>query len=183
MDIFSHALWTTAAGIGARKKLKQPAGLGGTMGCSSRPGCLDRTCRCQNLALSDRRVKKRCCPTEWTAFRLGVGTVCNGTHSALVFAVCFAAIWLLLRKPPLEMLGWALHILIDVFTHRGLFAVKFLWPVLPVPIDGIRWQTPWFLAANFTVLAAVYLLLWIYRARGSSGEVETEGSTADAWHE
>jgi membrane-bound metal-dependent hydrolase YbcI (DUF457 family) len=75
------------------------------------------------------------------------------------------------------LLGWALHILIDVFTHRGLFAVKFLWP------DGIRWETPWFLAANFTVLAAIYLLLWIYRVRASSSGVETEGSTADAWHE
>jgi hypothetical protein len=29
----------------------------------------------------------------------------NGAHSALVFAVCFAAVWLLLRKPPLGMLG------------------------------------------------------------------------------
>ena len=107
----------------------------------------------------------------------------NGTHSALVFAVCFAAVWLLFRKPPLEMLGWALHTLIDVFTHRGLFAVKFLWPVSPVHIDGIRWETPWILAANFTALAAVYLLLWIYRVRDSSSVVETEGSTADAWHE
>jgi hypothetical protein len=80
----------------------------------------------------------------------------NGTHSALVFAVCFAAVWLLLRKPPLEMLGWALHILIDVSRTRGLFAVKFLWPVSP-DIDGVRWETPWFLAANFTALAAVYL--------------------------
>jgi hypothetical protein len=35
--------------------------------------------------------------------------------------------------------------------------VKFLWPVSPVHIDGIRWETPWFLAANFTALAAVYL--------------------------
>ena len=62
----------------------------------------------------------------------------NGTYSAPVFAVCFAAVWLLLRKPPLEMLGWALHILMDVFAHRGLFAVKFLWLVSPVHIDGIR---------------------------------------------
>jgi hypothetical protein len=28
LDILSHAFWTTAAGIGARKKLKQPIRLG-----------------------------------------------------------------------------------------------------------------------------------------------------------
>ncbi len=87
----------------------------------------------------------------------GVWGLYNGTHNALVFAVCFAAVWLLLRKPPLEILAWALHILIDVFTQRGLFAVKFPWPVSPDHIDGIRWETPWLLAANFTALAAVSL--------------------------
>jgi membrane-bound metal-dependent hydrolase YbcI (DUF457 family) len=81
------------------------------------------------------------------------------------------------------MLGWALHMLMDVFTHRGLFAVKFLWPVSSVHLDGMRWETPWFVAANFAALAAVYLLLWIYRVRNSSSVVETEGNTADVWHE
>jgi membrane-bound metal-dependent hydrolase YbcI (DUF457 family) len=66
------------------------------------------------------------------------------------------------------MLGWALHILIDVFTHRGLFAVKFLWPILSVHVNGIRWETRWFLVVNYTALATVYLLLWIYRVRKPS---------------
>jgi hypothetical protein len=42
---------------------------------------------------------------------------------------------------------------IDVFTHRGMFAVKFLWPVSSVHFDGMRWETPWFLAVNFAALA------------------------------
>jgi hypothetical protein len=49
----------------------------------------------------------------------------NGTHSALVFPVCFAAVWLLLRKPPLEMLGWALHILIDVSRTAACWWLSF----------------------------------------------------------
>jgi membrane-bound metal-dependent hydrolase YbcI (DUF457 family) len=98
----------------------------------------------------------------------GWGGLYDFTHSAVVLAISFGAVWLLLRKPLLEMFGWALHILIDVFTHRRLFAIKFLWPVSSVYVNGIRWETPWFLVVNYTALAAVYLFPWIYRVRGSS---------------
>lgn len=86
----------------------------------------------------------------------------NFTHSALVFAVIFGGLWLILRRPVLEMLGWALHIVIDVFTHTGLFAIRFLWPFSAVHVDGIRWETGWVLAGNYGALAAAYLLLWVW---------------------
>ena len=63
----------------------------------------------------------------------------------------------------LEMLGWAIHIFLDVFTHRGLFGIKILWPVSSVHVDGKRWETPWFLAANYAALASVYLWIWLHR--------------------
>ncbi len=87
----------------------------------------------------------------------------NATHSALVFAVCFGAVWLLVRRPVLEMLGWAIHIVIDVFTHSGMFAVKVLWPVSSIHLNGTRWESPWFLAANYAAIASVYLFMWIHR--------------------
>jgi hypothetical protein len=62
-------------------------------------------------------------------------------------------------------------------------AVKFLWLVSSVHFDGMRWETLWFLAVNFAALAVVYVLLWINRVRNSSSTVETEGNTADVWHE
>ena len=34
-----------------------------------------------------------------------LGGLYNGTHSLLVFAVCFAAAWLLFRKPPLAWIS------------------------------------------------------------------------------
>lgn len=95
----------------------------------------------------------------------------NFTHSALIFAVIFGGLWLILRRPVLEMLGWALHIVMDVFTHSGLFAIRFLWPLWAVHVDGRRWEEGWALAANYSVLAAVYMLLWVRsrtRARASS---------------
>jgi hypothetical protein len=67
-----------------------------------------------------------------------VWNVYHATHSALVFAIWFG-VWLLVRKPWLEMLAWALHIRIDIFTHTGMFAIRFLWPLSPVHVDGTPW--------------------------------------------
>jgi hypothetical protein len=66
----------------------------------------------------------------------------NVTHSAVVWAPCFAAVWLVARRPVLELLGSALHIAIDIFTHTGIFAIKFLWPLSSVHFDGIRRRRP-----------------------------------------
>ena len=37
--------------------------------------------------------------------------------------------WAIFRRPVFEMLGLALHILIDIATHQSIFAVHFLWPL------------------------------------------------------
>ncbi len=78
----------------------------------------------------------------------------------LVFAVSFAVLWLLMRRPVFAALGWMLHILFDIFTHREMFAIQFLWPVSSFHVDGIRWETPWFLAATYATLVVAGLLLW-----------------------
>jgi len=83
----------------------------------------------------------------------------NVTHSAVVWALCFGAISLAARRPIVELFGWALHIVIDTFTHTGIFAIKFLWPLSPLHFDGIRWETPWFLTVTYAALAAVFLTL------------------------
>jgi hypothetical protein len=61
----------------------------------------------------------------------------------------------------LEILGWALHILINIAAHQGIFAVHFLWPLSNYGFNGIRWEEPWFLAVNYGVLVAVLAWLWL----------------------
>ena len=51
------------------------------------------------------------------------------SHSLLVFATAFGIASLLARRPMIEMLAWTLHILIDIPTHQGIFALHFLWPL------------------------------------------------------
>jgi hypothetical protein len=61
----------------------------------------------------------------------------------------------------IEMLGWALHILIDIPTHSlRFFATPFLWPLSDYRFNGISWGNRWFMLANYTALAIVYILLW-----------------------
>ncbi len=84
----------------------------------------------------------------------------NCSHSVLVFTVFFAVVWLLMRRPMFEALGWLLHILFDIFTHREMFAIQFLWPVSSFHVDGVAWETSWLLAATYAALVTVSLLLW-----------------------
>jgi hypothetical protein len=46
----------------------------------------------------------------------------QGSHSLLMFAEVFGLVWPLKRHRMLELLGWALHLLIDIPTHQGIFA-------------------------------------------------------------
>ncbi len=86
----------------------------------------------------------------------------NITHSFFTFGLGFVIGWLILKRPPWEMFGWALHIFIDIFTHTSkFFPTPFLWPFFRTEFNGLSWATPWFLVTNYAVLLVVYSLLFI----------------------
>jgi hypothetical protein len=66
-------------------------------------------------------------------------------------------------RPVLELFGWALHILIDIPTHQGIFGIQFLWPLSGHAFQGLRWESGWFLAANYTTLLLLFLSMWLRR--------------------
>jgi membrane-bound metal-dependent hydrolase YbcI (DUF457 family) len=84
----------------------------------------------------------------------------NVTHSLVVWAVAFFLLWFLIKKPPWLLGAWLLHILCDIPTHAtSYFPTPFLWP-FPTPfVNGIPWTTPWFIAANYSAIFAVYCWL------------------------
>lgn len=90
----------------------------------------------------------------------------HGSHSLVVVAVVFGLVWAICGRPVLEMSGWALHILMDIHTHHGIFAVHFLWPLSNYGFNGIRWENHWFLTLNYTTLLAVLGWLWIRPKQG-----------------
>jgi hypothetical protein len=82
-------------------------------------------------------------------------------HSLLISLLVFGIAAVLMRRTPWVMLGWVLHILIDIPTHSlSYYATRFLWPVSDFRIDGIAWWTRWFWLATYAALAAAYLYLW-----------------------
>jgi hypothetical protein len=91
---------------------------------------------------------------------LGIPLYSTG-HSLVIFAAVFVLASLAARRPIISMLGWLLHILIDIPTHsHRYYATRFLWPFSNYGFDGMPWWNPWMMAATYAGLVVVYLLLW-----------------------
>ncbi len=82
------------------------------------------------------------------------------SHSAIVFALVFFLVFLFLKRPVFEMLGWFMHILMDIPTHTyKFFPTPFLWPVSDFKVNGFSWAAPWFLILNYGLIITAYLIL------------------------
>lgn len=85
-------------------------------------------------------------------------------HSAPIAALVTGAVWAARRAFWIPLLGWWSHIVIDVFTHSAdYYAVPVLYPFTERGFDGIAWNTPWFMALNYVVLALAGLWLLLTR--------------------
>lgn len=94
-------------------------------------------------------------------------------HSLVVAAAVFGLCSVALRRPVIGMLGWLLHIIMDIPTHSlRFYATRFLWPVADWRVDGIAWRTRWFLLLTYAALAVVYFLLWKAGRLGARPAVE-----------
>lgn len=83
-------------------------------------------------------------------------------HSAIVAGVVTLLFWVVSRRLWIPLLGWWSHIVIDVFTHSAdFFPSPVLYPITQRGVDGIAWNTPWFMALNYAALAATALWLLI----------------------
>lgn len=169
MDIIAHGIATAAAAVGVRRKSSARIRLGWAVFFGVFPDLISFTIpACLRIWWWLTGASRSLLPTPDGPHFEWVWGLYNCAHSLLVFAVFFLGLWLVARRPVLETLGWMLHILLDSFTHRGMFAIQLLWPASSVHLDGIPWETGWFLAATYGTLAAVCNLLW--RGRRASSE-------------
>ncbi len=100
---------------------------------------------------------------QWPGLLLA-STLYQYSHSLIIVLIVAVALLLYcyLRKKrfPLEMLGWPLHILLDIPTHTyQFFPTPALWPLSQWKFDGYSWAHPVFMVANYSALIIVFLVL------------------------
>jgi len=88
------------------------------------------------------------------------------SHSLIIFAVVFGVVWFILKRPALAMLGWGVHICLDIFSHSlQFFPTPFLFPLSNYVFPyGIRWSNPGFMIVNYTLLFIV-CIFYIFKKK------------------
>jgi hypothetical protein len=174
MDIFAHGLWTAAAMKTANRHRTRRIRIGWAAWWGIFPDLFAFTI--PTVMMIWMQVARSVPPgtprgphgmpqlaLAWQLYQI--------SHSLFVFGAIFGLVWLLRRRPALELLGWAIHILIDIPTHSlQFFATPFLWPVSSYRFDGISWGVRWFMLLNYSSLALAWLALWWTGRRKSLSE-------------
>ncbi len=174
MDIFAHSLWAGAAATLAQRRWHlSRRTLTWTVVLAALPDLLhmlpivawwivgDGTLadvRGFALAVPGREPALPPLVTLWTYHLHCI------MHSAVVAATITLLCWIVQRALWFALLGWWSHIVIDVFTHSAdYYPSPVLYPITQQGFDGLAWNTPWFLVANYAALGVT--AVWLLRSR------------------
>ncbi len=182
MDIFAHALWTGALIKGLSLQLKRKITIWKAVLWGVMPDILSFGLLFAwlfyglftgGMTFGDFPPPEAMEPAKTDTlpiFQL-VSFMYSFTHSIFVFAAFFMVFYFMFRKPILSMLGWLVHILIDIPTHSYKFyPTPFLWPISEWKFDGISWGQPWFMALNYTAIVSAYLFLYLWNKKSGKAE-------------
>ncbi len=167
MDIFAHALWNGAAARGARGLTGLPVrawqaavwGVVPDLFAFTIPFVTMLYARFSGVA--PRAAHDHSGPLMQLAW-----TLYQYSHSLFIFAGVFGLAWALRRSPALAMLGWVVHILIDIPAHSlRFFPTPFLWPLSNYHYNGISWGTRWFMIANYSGIGAAWAIIGVRAVR------------------
>ncbi len=80
------------------------------------------------------------------------------SHSLVIWAVVFLITWVVSKRPRYELLGWALHILIDIPSHAlSFYPTPFLFPISDYRFPyGVQWSNQWYMIINYSALLVVW---------------------------
>lgn len=176
MDIFAHALWASAAAKKANdsleKKKKQKIlifwsalwGIFPDLFAFSVPSILSLySVIFLGKSFSGISHHGPSLSVGDSTFNLA-SSLYQYSHSLVIFAVIFGIVWLLFKKPWLPMLGWGLHILLDIPSHSlDRFPTPFLFPISEYRFPyGVHWANFWFMIINYSLLLLV-VLYFVFR--------------------
>ncbi len=163
MEIVAHGLWAAAAAMTAKRSTGIRLRIGWTVWWAGFPDVLafgPSIAAGLWLRLAEGPNAEQASGHLLPHVHIGLPLYPAG-HSLIVFLLVFGVMSILARRIVFEMLGWLLHVLIDIPTHSlRYYATRFLWPISDFRVDGIAWWTPWLWAATYGALLAVYVLMW-----------------------
>jgi len=167
MDIVAHAIWTAVAAKIVKDKTRKPLRVSWAAFWGVFPDLFTFTIPAViRIWWYATGTTHSLMPDPESAKRLQFAwQLYHCSHSLVVFGVVFGLVWVLRGRPVLEMLGWLLHIVIDIFTHQGMFAVHFLWPLSDYGYNGIRWEGRWFMVVNYGALCLALAWIWVRKKR------------------
>ena len=85
----------------------------------------------------------------------------NFTHSIVIAFVIFGLIYLFKKRIYVWMLGWPLHILVDIPTHsNAFFPTPLLYPISNFTINGIGWGNPYIFFPNWILIAVLFFIVF-----------------------
>lgn len=97
-----------------------------------------------------------------------IHTLYGVTHSLVIVALIFLLIYLIRKKVYIWMLGWPLHILVDIPTHsKEFFPTPIFYPVSNFVIGGINWSNPYIFFPNWILLFTFMII--VFRKEIKSG--------------
>jgi len=165
MDILAHTLWTNAvfhAKYHTNKKRRYIAAFFGVV-----PDLVGFTPAFFYMLFSGGfRGPESFASSHWVFIYAQYAY--NYSHSLVVFAAVFLVVLLIRKgKPYWPLLGWALHICIDIPTHHGFYETPFLFPFSNYRFNhGTSWGHPTFMIINYGIMAIVYIgLFWYSRKK------------------
>lgn len=80
------------------------------------------------------------------------------THSLVIWGFVFGIVWIVMKRPPLVMLGWVFHIILDMPSHpMGVFATPLFYPLSNYKFQyGVSWASTSFFIINYSVLSIIW---------------------------
>lgn len=156
MDILSHGLWGGAPFYNKSKKKFWYAFLFGIMPdlFAFVPNMVIMMFTTSNYKFGER--------PHLSAIPDVVFRLYDVSHSLFVFLAVFLIVFLIRKKPFWPMIAWVIHIVMDIPTHTyEFFPTPFLWPFSNFKVDGISWGQQWFLIMDFSLLAVLYVVIYL----------------------
>ncbi len=92
------------------------------------------------------------------------------SHSLVIFSLVFILVWVLFKRPRYELLGWLLHILIDIPSHAlAFYPTPFLFPISDYRFPyGISWANTWYMLINYSLLLVVWGIILFKKHKRNS---------------